>query len=523
MHFWRACFLTTMPTEIARSHTAVSRRLFGNTALNFAGQGFVLALNVVTAPYIVHHLGVELFAIVALVQATAGFAGFLNLGIGRALTKYIAELHWKGDIRPINDLFQTAWATCIISGLAACALLLGPKGTIARLFFRTTTEKEAIVVFAIYIAAFGLFSSMLLEAVSSLPAAIQRFDVCNSINVLTGAGRCLGAVAVLASGWSVRGVLVVNLAANLVGVVAFSMIGRKLLPGLSLLPRFHLPAFKRLLHFSLPLLLSSISVLIVTRVDRFILAYFLPLAAVTFYTLPYSLSEKLSLGITNVSNVVYPFTSELHSKGAHKEVQELYVRSNKMLALLTLPVTAVLTAVPGPILRIWLGPEYASQGAVTLSLCALSSYFIAATAVPTVTSLGLGRAWMPTYFSLAASAINLSCNLILIPRYGINGAALGQLVPTAVIAPAFAYVITRALKMSVAHFFAQTFARPLACAAVQCLMLYVCRGYISTLSSLAVIGGLSVGLFIVLSLLFVLAPEERSALFRVPSVAFSRG
>ncbi len=511
-----------MPTEIDQSNTGVSRRLFGNTAINFAGQGLLLVLNIVTAPYIVHHLGAELFGIVALVQATAGFAGLLNLGIGRALTKYIAELHWKGNIGPINSLFQTAWATCIMSGLAAFVLFLGPKDTIARLFFRTTTENGAIVGFAIYIAALGLFSSMLLEAVSSLPAATQRFDVCNTINVLIGTARCVGAVAVLACGWSVRGVLLVNLAANVLGVVAFSIVGRTLLPGLSLLPRFHLSAFKRLFHFSLPLLLSSISVLIVTRVDRFILAYFLPLAAVTFYTLPYSISEKLSLGITNVSNVVFPFTSELHSRGAHEHVQELYIRSNKTLALLTLPITAILATVPGPILRIWLGPEYAVQGAVTLSVLALASFLTALTAVPTVTSLGIGRAWVPAYFALATSAINLFCNFTLIPRYGITGAALGQLVPSAVVAPVFVYAVTRTLKLSVFHFFMAAFARPLACAAIQCLTLYAFRSYISTLASLAVISGLSGCLFIVLSISFVLTPQERSALFRVPTVAFSR-
>ena len=109
--------------------------------------------------------------------------------------------------------------------------------------------------------------------------------------------------------------------------------------------------------------------------------------------------------------------------GAHDKVHELYLRSTKLLMLVTLPITAILLAVPGPILRLWLGPEYAAQGTTVLGLLGLSTLLNAVSAVPTVTSLGVGDAWMPTTFAFASSAINLPCNLLLIPRYGINGAA----------------------------------------------------------------------------------------------------
>src|SRR6266576_2155947 len=280
--------------------SGVSRRFFGNTMVNYIGQGFILVLTFVTAPYTVHHLGPELFGILALVQVTAGFAGLLNLGIGRALTKYISELYWTGDFKAINQLFQTAWATCLMAGMVGLVILIGPRATIGRLFFRGGPEVDAVVGFAIYVAAFGLFTSMLLEAISALPVALQRFGICNAINVATGAVRCLGPVIVLALGYSIRAVLIVILASNILAVIAFAVVSRKLIPGLSLLPHFDWAAFRKLFTFSLPLLLSALFALIVTRVDRFILAYYLPLAAVTFYTLPYSISEKASMGIGSI-------------------------------------------------------------------------------------------------------------------------------------------------------------------------------------------------------------------------------
>ena len=507
-----------MTTEQSKQ-PGVSRRFFSNTMVNFAGQGFILVLTFVTAPYTVHHLGPELFGILALVQVIAGFAGLLNLGIGRALTKYVSELFWKGDVRTINELFQTAWTVCMVAGLVGLVLVTAPKDAIGRLFFRGGPEVSHVVGFAIYIAAFGLFSSMLLEAISAIPTALQRFGLCNIISVASGIVRCLGPVVVLAMGYSIRAVLVVTLASNLLAVVLYAIFSRVLIPGLKFLPYFYWPAFKKLFSFSLPLLLSALFALIVARVDRFILAYYMPLAAVTFYTLPYSISEKASIGVGNITAVVFPFTSELHSMGHHDKVHELYLRSIKILTLVTLPITVILVTVPGPILRYWLGPEYAAQGTMVLCLLGIATFLNAVGAVPTVTSLGVGQAWVPAAFAFASSAINLVANFLLIPRYGINGAAFASLLPQVIVIPVFIYVVTRMIKYSLWQVLSHGLLRPLLCGAAQFGLIFAFRKYVDSLVSLGILCIASLSLYGVLSLFGAITQEERSALFRTPSLS----
>jgi O-antigen/teichoic acid export membrane protein len=501
---------------------SVSRRFFSNTVVNYVGQGFILVLTFVTAPYTVHHLGPELFGILALVQVTAGFAGLLNLGIGRALTKYVSELFWKGEYQEINRLFQTAWATCIFAGAICFVALVGPKATIGRLFFRGGPGVESVVGFALYVAALGLFTSMMLEAVSGLPSALQRFDIFNAINVVTGTLKCVGPVVVLAMGYSIRAVLAVILISNMFAVVAFAFAGQRLIPGLSLTPSFDRSAFRKLFSFSLPLLLSTLFALIVARVDRFILAYYMPLAAVTFYTLPYTISEKASIGVNNITSVVFPFTSELHSKGHHDKVHELYVRATKILMLATMPITAILVGVPGPILRYWLGPEYAEQGTVVLALLGVATLLTAMSAVPTVTSLGVGEAWIPAAFAFGSSMINLVSNLLLIPRYGINGAAFASLIAQALVVPPFIYVVTRMIKFSLWNIFSHGIMRPLLCAAVQFAILISFRRFVSSLAGLALLCFASLGVYGVLSLFGAITEGERTALFRIPSFSANR-
>ena len=493
----------------------VSRRFFSNTILNYVGQGVILGLTFITLPYTVHHLGPEFFGILALVQVTAGFAGFLNLGIGRALTKYVAELYWKRDFQVINQLFQTAWTTSLITGAVALIILIAPRELLAEAFFRGGPEVDAVTAFAIYIAAFGLFTSIVLEVISAIPAALQRFDVCNAINVFVGIIRSLGPVIVLACGYSIRAVLIIVLASNLLAVLAFITSSRILLPGLSLLPRFSWPVFQKLFRFSLPLLSSALFSLIIVRVDRFILAYYMPLAAVTFFTLPYTIAEKAYTGVANVTSVVLPFTSELNSIGVHDKVHQLYLQSTKIMILVILPFTIILLTLPGPILRFWVGPEYAEQGTVILILLAAGTFLNAVSGIATATSLGVGRVWIPAIFAFAASVLSLVFNLALIPLYGINGAAFAFLLPQLMLGPLFVGVVTRMLNFSLWVLLRRGFLPPLICAAAQLFMLFFFRQYVNSLTTLGVLCFASLCSYGVLSFFLVITPHERSVLFRM--------
>jgi O-antigen/teichoic acid export membrane protein len=501
-------------TNTQNHQSELNQRLFGNIGLNFTAQVSLLLINIATAPYIVHHLGIELFAIVALVQSVSSFSGVITFGIGRALTKYVSELYWKGEIDQVNKYFQTAWTACIVLGFAGIALLGSLSSTVGTLFFHTDAEVNAeLVTFAIYAAAFGLFSSMLLEAISAIPVAVQRFGLRNIVQVIMGSIWCLGSVALLAASYSVRSILILNVLSNLVGVAAFIIASRSIIPGLKILPRFHWASFKKLLSFSLPLMLSAASAMIVVRLDRFLLAYYLPLTAVTFYTLPYSLSEKLSMAVTNVSSVVFPFTSELHAMSAHEKVHELYMRSTKILMLVTLPIAVVLFTIPGPVLQYWLGEEYAAQGATCLRLLSLGAFLNAVSAIPTVTSLGVGRAWMPSAFALTGSGISLLGNILLIPRYGIDGAALGLLASQVVVLP-FVHLVNRSINLSSWIFFSESLMRPFACAFVQSVVLYESSFYINSLASLLVVIFISIIIFGLSSFFGALTHEERVALLR---------
>jgi len=487
-------------------------RLVSNSALNFAGQSVVLAITIASSPYIVRKLGAEQFGIIAMVQAVAGFAGLLNLGLGRALTKYISELYWQEKFEEINRIFQTAWTVCFVIGSLSFIAISVPHDLSARLLFGSDPTARPFATFAVLVAAGGLFTSLVLESLGGIPSAVQHFRIQNVISVSSFVLKIGSTILVLHLGFSVRAVLAVNLLFNVLTIIAYAAIARRYLPTLRFRFLLDPPSLHKLFSFSIPLLISTVSTLIVTRLDRFIMVDYLPLAAVTFYTLPNSLAEKLTFGVGSVASAVFPFASELHSQGNRHAVQELYLKGSRMVNIATLPLLALLTVVPYQILSCWLGKEYADSGAQVLALLGFASYLNAITAVPTVVTLGTGNAWLPAYYALAGSVANIALNLTLIPRFGIIGAAMAILGSQIVSAPTFLVHTARRLNVSIVGLVKGAFLGPILCAGTMAVALYVCRDSLSSTRNLIVVVALLLLFYAVVVLFFLFTQSERSAL-----------
>ena len=119
---------------------------------------------------------------------------------------------------------------------------------------------------------------------------------------------------------------------------------------------------------------------------------------------------------------------------------------------------------------------------------------------------------MPASFAIASSIINLIANFLLIPRFGINGAALGALLPQAIVVPVFIWKTSRDLQFSLGRVLLEALGRPLACALPQFVLLYVLQGFVHNLFQLMLLCVASLMLFAVLAFLIAASREERDEL-----------
>ena len=175
------------------------------------------------------------------------------------------------------------------------------------------------------------------------------------------------------------------------------------------------------------------------KVDIVILQHLRSNAEVGQYTQGVSLAELLWQLPTVLSAVLF-------SKGANAKDPRAFSRNVAKLMRVTLVVAALgslaLFAVVGYFIPLVYGEDFTPSILITrLLLPGIVAFTVYK--VLNMDLAGKGRPWLSLYVAAPAVVLNIALNLLLIPRYGANGAALASTMSYTLSALAFMVVYAR--------------------------------------------------------------------------------
>ncbi len=438
-----------------------------NVGLNFISQFWFAALAIATTPYIVRNLGVDSYGLYVIVSVVVGYFSFLDLGLGAALVKYISEYDAAGDTRAVERIVRTGSGVYLVLGVLGAGVIAVVSSVLVEHVLTLGESEESVARVAFYLAALGFLVNLPAQTFSVVPAALQRFDVVVIRTIGFGTASIGGTIIVLALGYGLLAVLVVNLVITVMTAASFYLKSRTLVPGVSFMPRISRFELRLLLRFGALRAVQRISTRIVFQLDRFVVGAFAPIAAVSYYAVPLALSQQVTGVVSNVGTAVFPAASALTGQRDQRRVEELYLRTMKLAALIALPIASLMFFYAHEIMRYWLSPEFEANSSSVLMILAVANLLFAATTVPAVTLDATGRIKISTLFGLAAAVVNLILVFTLVPTIGFQGAAWAVLGNAAIMVPMLLYYVhSRVLEVGLRELFARSLAKPLLAAAV---------------------------------------------------------
>ncbi len=446
-----------------------AERTILNGLANAAAFVWPILLYVVTIRVIVGRLGAEAYGLIALVLATVSFFGFLDLGLSSAAVKYIAEFAAQkrpGEINQVVGSLETVYLLGSAAG-AICLACLTPWLVTGLL--KIPPHLQAAAFFCFYAAAGGMVLTMTLGLFSSIPRALQRYDLV--LWVTLGVSTLASTLMIILVWWGygVRALIVGNLAINAGALLLFVRLSLKVLPGLSLRPAFDRQIIRELLSFSVFLLSTQVTGTLLFQFDRMAIGTFLGAAAVTYYAVPASLAMKVHGLVSSIANVLFPLSSEMSAQRDAGQLRELYLRATKYTVAVSLAVSAPLFVFSGPILRFWLGEGFAAQSSGVMRVVVVGYFLVALSAVPFYIFSGMGHVRIVAVYSLISAALNITGCLLLIPRWGLLGAALAVIVGSLQV-PFFIRRLERMLGLRAWEVCKRIYLRPAAAAVVPVAM-----------------------------------------------------
>lgn len=181
-------------------------------------------------------------------------------------------------------------------------------------------------------------------------------------------------------------------------------------------------SYKKILWVSIPMTLSFISLLLMQQMDLLILKRYTDYQNIAYYGVAVKISMVLSIVLTAVNQLIGPQLAEFYFKKDQKNLKEIIEKSIILNNALTLPLIAIIVLMPETILSVFGSNYILAKDALIILLIGQ-----ALNAMMGSTDLYLNMTGKQNYFQkiiFIALIINVILNFVLIPQFGMTGAAI---------------------------------------------------------------------------------------------------
>ena len=190
---------------------------------------------------------------------------------------------------------------------------------------------------------------------------------------------------------------------------------------------FYIPDnFNRIFKYSLLIIVAGSIALVLLDIDKVMIGKYLPIEQVAYYNVAIFMATVIVVPLRSMHQIVYPLTAKLLNENKKEELRVLYQKSSLTLfvvsglifLLILLNLNQIYELIPSPY----------RAGVIVVSLISISKLFD--------NLLGINNAilYNSDYYRLTIvlgvflAILTVVLNMIFIPIYGINGAAVATVI-----------------------------------------------------------------------------------------------
>lgn len=396
----------------------MKRNLVTAFAAVAGSQVLILIVQALFSPLLIRLLGPTTYGTFATLDSMFSMLMILvSSGINGGVRKFIAEEHeesmWKSDV--FAYYFRLAFALALIA--AVLLVVAAQTGLVGAIY-----KPEYAPLF--YLLALLVFAAQFREYVRRALMGLKLEHIGGMLNVVYKLTHYITAIVLVFLGYGVAGVFVGQILASMVGfVVGFIYISKSLsLKSLFRTASSNLPK-RDMIYFNNGSIVYFFLLQSMYKIDILMLTAFTNSTLTGYYNGALVLAEFLWLLPKALQGLMIQSTSDHWAKGRIRKIEELATKSTRYVTLLMLLLAIGLGALAPVFVPMYLGT--AMEPAVTPLVILLPGAVGFAVARPLLT-INQAKGDMRTLIVAtgASAVINLSLNFLLIPQYGMTGAAL---------------------------------------------------------------------------------------------------
>ena len=356
---------------------------------------------------------------IALLIAVSGlFVIIFGIGLNTAATHFISS-HSNQDFISIKKILIKIVSLGFFFSLIGLILVFLLSKLISIVFFHS----EVYVVY-IQLLSVVIMENVMFAILNGAILGLQRFKASAFISIVIWGIYYFGSLFLA--------FIFVNLYAIIIGWIIGMSLGILVdsfyiifipLKNYSKNENEHIRS-KKILAYSLPVFLSTIITYGATYADRFIVAYLLNIKFLGIYNFALLIFTAMSFLYIPINNLTLPKFSQFFGHGEIQKIRKGVRYSSLVLTYFYVPISLGIATLGPTILYYIAGYQYLGATDSLIIVMILPAIFVSQTVlIQALASIRKTRILM--YSSMCSLFGNLALSILLVPLFGLKGAALG--------------------------------------------------------------------------------------------------
>lgn len=339
------------------------------------------------------------------------------MSLDQGIEKFVSEYRMEDDKAKIRGVVLSSLFISLLMSLIVGGGIYFYAEFIAAQIFKSQGLASILRVFA-FVPPFAAISKVFISVAVGFKDV--KYEVISE-RVAKNVIQVAATVGLLATGLGVIGAVYGWLISSIVtaGITVF-LVERYVFPVLR--PKFEAKYnFSELLKFSFPLFLTGMIGTLLGWADTFFLGYYMGDAEVGLYNAALPIAMMLQIPYRSFNSLSLPSMNEI--KDSTEDTSRTLKTLTRWTIISTIPLFALLFLFAEPSIALLFGREYVSASGVLVILSA-GYFFSVSTGHLGAVIKSESRNEFILFNTVANFFLNIALNILLIPRYGITGAAI---------------------------------------------------------------------------------------------------
>ncbi len=393
---------------------------------------------------IIFRIGGYLYVVLA--QSLLGIAGYgmLSLvmsfqwililiavaGLPPAIAKYVSEYLAKDDRFMVKQVIKTSFKIMLIMSLIFTTVFFFLATPLAKVF---NGGPEVVILFQAvsFIAPF----SVILGLFRGVFQGYQRMTDIMVTRAVEQIFMISLAVVFILAGFYVLGAIIGTLLGFAIASASALLIFRYYIwGGLKNVKKPENPVneyklAKKLLIFSSPIIITGLAELTLFQTGNFIIPLFMSFSSLGYYNIASPIARLPLIISSSVAVALLPAASEALALNGADTVKRYVIYSYRYLLIVLLPLCAVVIIFGQSIMYILFpkAPLAYSFAGTALSILVIGMAFFSIYGISASVLQAAGKPYPAMFYLAIGTVSNLILTVILVPMYGLNGAAIATM------------------------------------------------------------------------------------------------